>query len=48
MGLKQCSGTGTVGTVTTCLSRTGTVINHGSGTGTETGTETVIKWNYKT
>jgi hypothetical protein len=44
-------GTGTVGTVTFCLSRTRTVINYGSGygtgKGTGAGTGTVIKWNYK-
>jgi hypothetical protein len=37
---RQCCGTGTVGTVTFCLSETGTgtVINYGSGSG---------KWNHK-
>jgi hypothetical protein len=48
-GLKQCCkpGTGTVGTVTFCLSGSGTVINYGYGSGYVFGTETVIKWNHK-
>ncbi len=42
----QCCGTGTAGTVTFCLSGTGTGMHYGSGSEAGFGTGNNVKWNF--